>query len=121
MALSEIRPERVDEDELCVRELPEEEVRDPELARSADEEIWLLHLGCIEAGGDCVFVDVPRIEAFVDDAAGGLDDLRAAAVVECDPEIEAVTAARLFLERRHLGLQPRRRPVTAPDEARADA
>ena len=42
---AEVGPERVGEDELRVRRLPEQEVRDPELARGADEKVDLGELG----------------------------------------------------------------------------
>ena len=75
LALSEVGPEGVDEDELGVGELPEEEVRDAELAGRPDEEIGLGHLGRVEARRDRVLVDVARVDSFLDEAPGGLDDL----------------------------------------------
>ena len=46
---AEVGPERVGEDELGVGRLPEHEVRDPELARGADQEVDLGQLRRIEA------------------------------------------------------------------------
>ena len=48
-------------------------------------------------------------------------ELRAAPVVERDPEEERVVFRGLVLERRHLALQVLRDPIAAPDEARTDA
>ena len=53
--------------------------------------------------------------------AQGLDELGAAAVVEGDPELEAIEVRGLVLERRHLRAQLRRHAVTAAEEARSDA
>src|SRR4051812_5426522 len=39
----EVGPERVHEDELRIRGLPEQEVRDPELARRTDQQIRIGH------------------------------------------------------------------------------
>ena len=46
--LAEVGPERVHEDELGVGELPEQEVRDPQLARRADEQVRVGHLRRVE-------------------------------------------------------------------------
>src|SRR5204862_8367240 len=45
LLLAEVGPKRVDEDELGVGELPQEKVRDPQLAGRADEQVWIRHLG----------------------------------------------------------------------------
>src|SRR3954464_14367198 len=55
--LAEVRPERVQEDELRVGELPQEEVRDPQLAGRADQEIGIRHLGRVQVRRECVLVD----------------------------------------------------------------
>ena len=46
--LSEVRPQRVVEDELRVRRLPQEEVRDPLLTRRSDHEIRIGELGRVQ-------------------------------------------------------------------------
>ena len=47
--LAEVGPERVVEHELGVGRLPEQEVRDPLLARGADHEVGIGELGSVEA------------------------------------------------------------------------
>src|SRR3954469_5051224 len=120
MTLAEVRPERVHEDELRVRELPEEEVRDAELPGGADQEIRLGHLRCIETRGDRVLVDVARIDPLLDDAPGRLDELGPPAVVEGDPEREPLVVRGLLLEAGHAPAKLEGGAVAAADEARGD-
>src|SRR5439155_18455423 len=68
-----------------------------------------------------VLVDLRWIDPRLDEPPRGLDDLRAAAVVESYPEVEALVAGRLPLELLHLLPEPRGRPVAPPDEAGADS
>ncbi len=56
--LAEVGPQRVVEDELGVRRLPEQEVRDPLLAGGADDEIRIGELGRVEVGRDVRFGQV---------------------------------------------------------------
>src|SRR5690349_3065139 len=50
VALAEVGPEAVDEDELGVGELPEQEVRHAELARGADHEVRVGHVRRVQVG-----------------------------------------------------------------------
>src|SRR6187551_3630252 len=90
VAFLEVRPEPVHEDELRVGELPEEEVRDPLLAGRPDEQVRLEQLRVRERGGEGVLVHVLRRRSRLDQTARGVHQLRPAAVVECDPEVDAV-------------------------------
>ena len=119
--LAEVGPERVHEHELRVGELPEEEVRDPQLPRGADQKVGLGHLGRVEPRADGVLVDVARVDPFLDEPPRGLDDLRAAAVVERDPELEPLVVRGLLLEAGHSPLELRVGAVAAADEARRHA
>src|SRR5438876_7407593 len=121
LGLAEVGPPAVDEDELGVGELPEQEVRDPELAGGADEEIGIGHLGRVQVRGDELFVDVFRFRPALGDPARRLHDLRATPVVEGDPEVEAVLAGGLGFERGHALPQLLGGAVAAADEACADA
>src|SRR5918992_4869645 len=121
VAFAEVGPERVDEDELRIGELPEEEVGNAQLAGRANEEIRLGHLRRIQPRSDRVLVDVARIQPLLDDPAGRLDDLVTAAVVERDPELEPLVLVGLPLEGCHLRLELGARSVAATDEARVDA
>ena len=60
VALVEVGPELVDEDELRVGELPEQEVRDAQLAARADQQIGIGQLGRVEVRGEDVLVDLRR-------------------------------------------------------------
>src|SRR5207237_1087131 len=62
LPLAEVRPERVDEDELRIGELPEQEVRDPQLAGGADQQIRIRELGRVQVRGDRVLVDPARVD-----------------------------------------------------------
>ena len=57
-AVAEVGPERLREDELGVRRLPQQEVREPLLARRPDEEVDLGQLRRREARGERLVVDV---------------------------------------------------------------
>src|SRR5438132_51287 len=121
IGLAEVGPEAVDEGELGVGELPEEEVRDAKLAGSADEEIRVGHVGRVEVLGEELLVDVLGLDAGLDDPPRGLDQLRAAAVVERDPELESLVPSRLVLERGHPLPEVERRAVPPADEPRSHA
>ena len=86
VALAEVRPERVDEHELGVGDLPEQEVRDPQLAGRADEQVGVGQLRRVQLRGERVLVDLLRRARRLDQPARRLDELGAAAVVEGDPE-----------------------------------
>src|SRR6188474_2234978 len=75
VALSEVGPERVDEDKLRVGSLPEQEVRHAQLPGRTDEEIGVRHLRSVEPRRDGVLVDVPRVDPVLDEAAGRIDEL----------------------------------------------
>src|SRR5207253_4164841 len=85
LPLAEIGPERVDEDELGVGELPQEEVRDPQLAGGTDQKVGVRHVGRVEIGRERFLV---HLAAAGDGSVRGVDDLGPAAVVERNPEIE---------------------------------
>src|SRR6187402_2628833 len=61
----EVGPERVGEHELGVRGLPEEEVREPQLARRPHEQVDLAELGAVEPTGERALVDVSGGDAFL--------------------------------------------------------
>src|SRR4051812_26538777 len=118
----EVGPQRVGEDQLAVGQLPQEEIRDPVLARCSDDEVRIWHLGVIEALADGAFVDLLGRHLVGDDVAHGIDDLGPAAVVEGDGQRHASVL---------LGQRPRLvhalddaagySPVPTPDEADANA
>src|SRR6476619_2021101 len=84
----EVRPELVGEDELRVGELPQQEVRDAQLAARADEQIRVGKRRRVEVRGEHVLVDLGGLHPALDDSARRLDELGAAAVVERDPEVD---------------------------------
>src|ERR687888_1136456 len=119
--LAEVRPQGVDEDELGVRELPEQEVRDAELARRADQQVRIRHVGLVQAGRERLLVDLTRFDAVLDEPPCGGSQLGAAAVVERDPELEPLVSGRLLLERRHPRPELPRSTVAPSAEARPHA
>ena len=56
--LAEVGPEGVVEDELGVGRLPEQEVRDPLLARGPDHEVGICELGRVEMRSHCLLGNV---------------------------------------------------------------
>ena len=107
MASSRWRPRKsgqrlVGDEDLGVGDLPEQEVRDALLARGADDEVGVGHVRGIEMRAESLLVDAgfdaidlqqvfKRDAAAVgffdhagDERAAGVDDLCAAAVVECE-------------------------------------
>src|SRR5919197_1658298 len=119
--LAEVRPQGVDEDELGVCELPEQEVRDAELARGEDQQVRIWHVGLVQAGRERLLVDLVGFDAVLDEPARGGGQLGAAAVVERDPELEPLVHRRLLLERRHPRPQLGRSAISAADEPRPHA
>src|SRR5688572_14206565 len=86
VVLAEVWPERLHEDELRVGQLPEQEVREPQLARGADEQVGIRELGRVEVSRQRVLVHILGVGSRLEQASRRLDELGAAAVVERDPE-----------------------------------
>ena len=55
---AEVGPQHVGEDELAVGQLPQQEVGDAVLARRADHEVGVGHLGVVEVAADRLLVDL---------------------------------------------------------------
>ena len=119
VALVEVGPELVHEDELCVGELPEQEVRDAQLAARSDQQIGVGKLWCVEIRCEDVLVDLLGVDAALDDPPGRLDQLGAAAVVERDPQVDARVQLGAVLHRVHAPAQLLGGAVAAADEAHA--
>src|SRR6266540_4234527 len=116
LVLAEIGPERVDEDQLGIGELPQEKVRNPQLAGGTDQEVGVRHLGRIEISRERLLV---HLFAARDGAVGRVHDLGPPAVVERDPEIEGSVPLGLAFERSHTLLQRGGRTVAAAHKTRA--
>src|SRR6185436_6453545 len=71
----EVGPQLIGEDQLGVRRLPQQVVRQPPLAARADDQVGVVHLRRVEQGGEVGLVAAGE-------ARGGVEDLRAPAVVE---------------------------------------
>src|SRR5215211_1897687 len=84
----EIGPQRVRDVELHVGDLPEQEVRDAELAAGTDHQVDLGHVGGVEVACEGHLVDVVRRETVRHYPAGGVHDLRTPAVVERDVNVQ---------------------------------
>src|SRR5918993_2570996 len=85
-----IRPQRIRHVELCVGYLPEQEVRDAQLAAGPDHQVDLGYVGGVEVTGEGHLVDFLRRKTVCDYPAGGVHDLSASTVVERDVDVEAV-------------------------------
>src|SRR5215210_4140732 len=88
----EIGPQRFRHVELGVGYLPEQEVRDAQLAAGTDHQVDLGYVGGVEVTGEGHLVDVLRSETVCDYPAGGVHDLGASSVVERDVDVEAIVA-----------------------------
>src|SRR5215211_3201012 len=88
----EVGPERVRHVELGVGYLPEQEVRDAQLAAGPDHQVDLRHVGGVEVAGEGSLVDFLRRETICDYPSGGVHDLRASSIIERDVNLEAVVA-----------------------------
>src|SRR5918999_1554870 len=86
----EVGPQRFRHVELGVGYLPEQEVRDAQLAACPDQQVDLGYVGGVEVTGERHLVDVLRRESVCDYPPGGVHDLRASSIVERDVDIEAV-------------------------------
>src|SRR5438046_1229730 len=71
----EVRPQRVREDELRIVRLPEQEVREPHLARRAYHEVGIGQLWCVQARGKGRLVDSLGSDSVLDEPARRLDEL----------------------------------------------
>src|SRR5215203_7565735 len=97
----EVGPQRIRHVELGVGYLPEQEVRDAQLAAGTDHQVDLGYVGGVEVTGEGHLVDVLRGETVCDYPAGGVHDLGASSVVERDVDVEAVVARGKFLSLLH--------------------
>src|ERR1700722_14073296 len=90
----EVRPQLVAEDELGVRRLPQQVVRQALLAARADDQVGVVHLGRVQARTEVLLgaaVEAPR----------GVDDLGAPAVVERDEQRDPLVARGQLFGPRH--------------------
>src|ERR671914_175464 len=86
----EVGPQRFRHVELGVGYLPEQEVRDAQLAAGPDHQVDLGYIGGVEVTGEGHLVDFLRRKTVCDYPAGGVHDLSASTVVERDVDVEAV-------------------------------
>src|SRR5437764_5531823 len=87
---AEVGPQLVDEHELGVGRLPEQEVRDPQLAGRTDQQIGVRQLRLVEEGREPFLVEPRGINIRFERAPRSSDDLCATAVVERDPQLQAL-------------------------------
>src|SRR5207244_5864065 len=81
-------------DDLAVRELPEQEVADALLAASAHEQIGLRGIAHREVRRELFLADLGRQRSRGGEAAQGLQDVPAAAVVRRDGQRQAAVVCR---------------------------
>src|SRR5947199_2488453 len=77
VAAAEVRPQGAGDPDLRIGDLPEQEVRDPQLARGADEQVGIGLARGVEVAADGLLVDVGPLAGrpVRDDAAAGVHDL----------------------------------------------
>src|SRR5687767_9620416 len=109
----EVGPQRIRHVELGVGYLPEQEVRDAQLAAGPDHQVDLGYVGGVEVTGEGHLVDLLRRETVCEDPAGGVHDLGASTVVEGDVDVEAVVGRSKVLSFLHR-FQHRGRQVLPP-------
>jgi hypothetical protein len=117
----EVRPQDVGGPHLRVRDLPQQEVRDAQLAAGADEQVRIGMLGRVEPRRDGRLVDPIGGHTLIDEPLHGVHDLRPAAVVERDGHravLAGVGRARGFVHRAADAIGELVQPA---DDAEADA
>src|SRR5260370_5456767 len=110
MGAVEIGPESFGDKNFGVGNLPEENITDAHSAAGANEKIGIRKIGGVEMARELIFGDWLRgavAVALAEEGVHGVDDFRAAAVVEGDGENHAAVAggsfrgfARIFLHGR---------------------
>src|SRR4051794_32050129 len=90
----EVRPQLVAEHELRVGDLPEQVVRDAQLAARADQEVGIVHVGRVQVAAE-LFLRLSR------EGSRRVHDLRPAAVVERHEQRDAIVARRQLLRPVH--------------------
>src|SRR6184192_1998165 len=86
MAAAKVGPQRFGDPDLGIRDLPQQEIADAHLAARPDQQIRIGLSRGVEEFAELPLVQIVRADAGRDDASGGVDDLRAAAVVQRDVE-----------------------------------
>src|SRR5436309_3039923 len=116
IADGEVGPQHRRRPHLGVGDLPEQEVRYPQLPAGADQEVRIGMVRRVEARRDGGLVYGIRSEAVADDAPHGVDDLGASAVIERERH-HAARAPRGRVDRAgDRALQPWRQLVQAADD-----
>src|SRR5260221_10478507 len=121
---AEVGPENLGDVNFCVGDLPEEEIRDAQLAAGADEQVGVDDPGGVEVIGEEALVDGTvahlALAQHGHDAVHAVDDLRASAVVEGDLEQQAGVRLGGVLGVAELALHARVEAVDAADGREAD-
>jgi hypothetical protein len=90
----EVGPERVGGEQLGVRGLPDEEVREALLAARPDDEVRIGQAARVQRVRDRLLVDPGGVHAARREPPERIDELRPSGVVECDVQEEAVATRR---------------------------
>src|SRR5262245_25540347 len=119
----EVRPERRSHPQLGIRDLPQQEIRDPHLAAGADQQIGIGHAFGVERAADVglrhrIRRQLTPLHATREDAKG-VQELVAAAVVERHQQREARVVARLAGDVLEAAADRQRHAGRAADHAQA--
>jgi hypothetical protein len=120
----EIRPEGFGHINFGVGNLPEQKIADAHFAAGADEQVRIGQSGRVQVLGNHFLIDAGVGEAIVphaiEDAIEGVDQLRAAAVIERYGELHARIARSLSHGAFHIGAHRSGQLVRPPDNQETD-
>jgi hypothetical protein len=120
----EIRPEGFGHINLGVGNLPEEKIAHAHFAAGADEQVRIGKSGGVQVLGNHFFIDASVGETIVsdaiEDAIEGVDQFRAAAVIERYRELHARIASGLLHGAIHIGAHRFGQLVRPPDHQETD-
>src|SRR3954468_925831 len=101
VALREVGPQRIDEDQFGISRLPQQEIADPLFPASPDEQVGIGNVARQQTGREAFLGDVfgaqPPFQGVAHHLAGGVRDFLARAIAERDDQIEFGIAAGQLL------------------------
>src|SRR4051812_27413965 len=91
IALREIGPQRIDEDQFGIGRLPQKEIADPLLSAGSDQQVRIGNVAGQQAGGEAFLGDVfraqPPFQGIAHHLTGGFRDLLTCTVTQRDDEV----------------------------------
>src|ERR1700722_17333558 len=109
----EVGAHLIAEHELRIGSLPWQEVGQALLAARANDQIWIVHVRCIETVPELIF-------AALAEPPGGVQDLRPPSIVECDEQHQTPVGRRYGFRPLHLLDQRSRSSLAATHKTHPD-